>query len=171
MTVIVTKHAIERATKRFNVRINAAEEWIKSRFIGAEFIADVVSDEGKESRLFTKEGVTFLLAPDSDTIITVYKPFNYSVVDKVRKTVKRELEKAQRQARKIERENQIKIAELEVIVANRRLNQLKARSPKVRAIIETQINELNEKITSFKSEIVNAKREMSQVAKGVAAYL
>jgi hypothetical protein len=171
MTVAVTKHAIERAAQRFNVRMNAAEDWIKARFKGAEFISNTILEDGKEGRLFAKGGVAFVLNAVEDIVITVYKPFNYAVADKVRYTVQRELAKAQRKAHNVERANLIKIAELEVEIASRQLNCLKARSPKIRAIIQKKIEDLNAQVDALNDEIINAKREMTNIAKGVAAYL
>lgn len=172
MTVSVTKHAMERAAERFNVRLNAAEDWIKARFRGAKFISDIIADNGDGvRRLFVNDGVMFILAECSDKIITVAKPYKHSVADKVRKTVQRELDKARRQARKVERINSIKIAELELVVANRKLNQLKARSPKVKAIIQGQTDELMTQIDALHGEIIEAKREMTRTAQGVAAFL
>lgn len=171
MKVYVTKHAIERATQRFDVRINAAEDWIRARFRGAKYIANTVLENGREGRLFAKDGVSFVLDQNENKIVTVYKPYNHAVIEKVRATVQRELTKAQRMVRKVERENSLKIAEIEVDLAQCKLRQLRARSPKVRDSIQQKIDSLYTQVDALNSEIIDVKREMTNIAKGVAAYL
>jgi hypothetical protein len=170
--VVVTNHAIERANERFNIPKAKASEWIKSKVRHSEFISITMTDEGKEGRLFAKDGIAFVLNLDRDLVITVYKPFEHQlIVETIKKVALRELRKFERQENKISKINNLTMAELEVEKATCNLDILKSRSQSKKNALQARINAVQMRIEELNNEVISAKREKTNVAKSVAAYV
>jgi len=171
--IAVTQHAIDEAVRDFRVPRQTAEEWIRSNFRKATFIANIISAEGKPTRMFACNRIIFAVAPDEDRVITVY-PANQQrpyIREKVSALVTRELRKIERRERIMERRITLTKAELEVEKAALQLRMLRARSEATRLACQARINAINEYYTQLDGDLRAIRDEKRAVAKTVAAYL
>jgi hypothetical protein len=176
-TYKVTPHAINRAVERLGVSAEQAKNHLTQLMQTAYYNGDTTHPSGTVMRIYDhhKSRTRLIVAPD-DTIITVYKvtdlfdiPEVLSV--KVTELFKRELAKFERIERKLTRSNTLLKAELQVELAELNLRLLRARSQATKNACQARINAINERIAELDEEIIEAKRNKSIIAKGVAAYL
>jgi hypothetical protein len=170
--ITVTRHAIDEAVKDFRVPHRTAEEWIRSNFRKSRFIANIISGEGKPTRLFGYNGIAFAVDPHEDRVITVYPATpQTSVRDRVREMVTRELRKIERRERVLERKIALTKAELEIEKAQLQLRLLRARSEATKLACQARINAINEYFTQLDADLLAVKHEKRAVAKTVVAYM
>ncbi|WP_232696135.1 hypothetical protein [Brevibacillus daliensis] len=170
--VTVTRHAAEEAVKDFRIPQRTAEEWVRSTFRKARFVANIISGEGKPTRLFSHNGIALAVAPEEDRVITVY-PANPSatVRQRVQAMVQRELAKIERREQALLRRNELTKAELTVELAQLQLRLIRARSEATKLASQARINAINEYFTQLDSDLLAVKHEKRAVAKTVAAYM
>ena len=175
--ISVTKHAINRAIQHFRIDRRVAEEWVRSQFRKATFISEIISDDGKPTKLYAFNRIAFAVvdadAGAANLIVTVY-PQNHAVNDiaeRVRKLTERELRKAERKERSVSRQVSVEKAKLTVERARCEYNMIITPS---RAVIEAnkkRIAEIDEKMANLDRMLNEAQREKSAVAKSMVAYL
>lgn len=173
MKISVSAHAIDEAVKDFRVNRKVAEDWIRSNLRKARFIANIVSEEGRPSRLFAKNHITFILAEDSDTVITIY-PSDYTAATirtKVESLVTRELRKVERRESATIKRNQLTRLELNVERAACLLRAEKSRSQSVKLAMQARIAAIDEYLTQLNEDIEKIRHEKRKIAKAVAAYI
>ncbi|WP_103110234.1 hypothetical protein [Brevibacillus reuszeri] len=173
MKISVSAHAIDEAVKDFRVNRKVAEEWIRSNLRKARFIANIVSEEGRPSRLFAKNHITFILEEDTDTVITLY-PSDYtaaSIRTKVENVVNRELRKIERKESATVKRNQLSRLELNVERAACLLRAEKTRSQSVKLAMQARIAAIDEYLTQLNEDIEKIRHEKRKIAKAVAAYI
>lgn len=173
MRVIVTHHAIDKAVSDFGVAQCDADSWIRSNYRQARFIANIVSKEGRPSRLFTKNRITFVVARDSNTIITLYPSEVRSMLlrNKVEDLVTRELRKIERQEATTVRRNHLTRLELSVERAACLLRAEKTRSQAVKMAMQARVKAIDEYFAQLDADIENVRHEKRKIAKAVAAYV
>lgn len=171
--ITVTQHAIDEAVKDFRVPRQTAEEWIRSNLRKARFIADIISAEGRPTRLFGYNRIVFALAPVENCVITVYPADQRrpTIREKVETLVTRELRAIERRERVMERRIALTKAELDVERAQLNLRILRARSPATKLACQARINAINEYYAQLDADLLAVKHEKRAVAKTVAAYL
>lgn len=171
--ITVTAHAVEEAVKDFRVPRKTAEEWVRSNFRKSRFIANIISGEGKPTRLFVHDRVIFALAPDEDRVITVYPADQRrpTIRAKVEAMVIRELNAIERKERILERKITLTKAELDVEKAQIKLRMLRARSEATRLACQARINAIDEYYTQLDADLLAVKHEKRAIAKTVAAYI
>lgn len=165
----VTTHAIQRAVERLGIAEVYAANHLRQLMQTAQFIGYKLS-----GRVFDhyKSG-TRLIVSDNDSIITVYKipveislPFEDEVMEFIRRKYKKNLRKLNAKRRGL----QLQSAELNVELAQLKLNQLKARSPKVREIIAKKIAEISESISILDAEIKRLCKTETKLTNSVESF-
>jgi hypothetical protein len=170
--VTVTRHAVEEAVKDFRVPHRTAEEWVRSNFRRSRFIANIISGEGKPTRLFGYNGIAFAVDPHENRVITVYPATPIvSVRERVREMVAKELRKIERRERVLERKIALAKAELEIEKAQLRLRMLRARSKATKLACQARINAIDEYFTQLDADLLAVKNEKRAIAKTVIAYM
>lgn len=171
--VIVSAHACDEAVKTFRVPRTTADEWIRHKLRQARFIANIISKEGKPSRLFGYQRIAFILADTEEYVITVYdqnSPDN-RLHSKVEAFVLRALKAAERKERAMERRVRIEKARLAVEIAQCRYKMEVTPSAAVVRTNTARIAQFDAKMAELDRELFEAKREKSSLAKSIVAYL
>jgi len=173
MKISVSQHAIDSAVSRFRVDKRVADEWIRSNLRKARFVANIISEEGKPSRLFAKSHITFILADTEDFVLTVYPGDVVAshIREKVESVVMRELRKIERKESATIRRNTIARLELNVERAACILRAEKSRSQSVKLAMKARIAAIDEYLTQLNEDIEKIRHEKRKVAKAVAAYV
>ena len=169
----VTKHAMERAVDRFNVKANQADRWIREKMKQAKHVGNILSGEqGEERRLFVSDGVGFILEPKADRLITCVVPHvNSDLNARIRGIIEKELRKIERQEARITRRNTLAISKLNVQMAECELRLLRARKNESVQAIKEQIETIAFKVAELKAEINDIKAERSKLVYGVSSYV
>jgi exopolysaccharide biosynthesis predicted pyruvyltransferase EpsI len=174
----VTKHAIDRAVERLGVKAEYAANHIVQLMQSAYYQGDTQQSSGKTVKIFDHHKTrTRIVIGDSDTVISVYKFPEIEVVkpaifaDEIKRLIKRQLTKAQREFTRTYRSLEINAAELNIEIAQLRLNHAKARSPKIQASIKAKLDELMTQYTQVEAEIKQASAKFEQIKNGAEAYL
>lgn len=173
MKITVSQHAVDRAIQHFRVDRRVAEEWVRSNAKKAEFIANIMAEDGKPCRLFAFQRITFIFAEVTDFIITLY-PQDFVVTEihaKIRRAVERELAKAERQEKTAVQRYNVERARIKLEQAQCRYRMAVTPSAKVIAANERKIAELADKLAQLDRELTEVKRAKTRVAKSVARYV
>lgn len=173
MKITVSKHAIDRAVQHFRVDRRVAEDWVRSQFRKATYISDIISDDGKPTRLFAFNRIAFAVADAADFIMTIY-PQHHAVTEisqKVRKVIERELRNAERKERSVARRVSVAKAKLAVERAECEYRMTVTPSQAVIAANTARIAQIDEEIAELDRELDEAKRAKSSVAKSLVAYV
>ncbi|PAD72408.1 hypothetical protein [Paenibacillus campinasensis] len=173
MKISVTQHAIDAAISRFRVDRRIAEEWIRSGFRQARFVADIISEEGNPCRLFAGKHVTFILDAREDRVVTIYpsEVRALSVREKVESIINRELRKIERKESATVKRNHLSRLELNVERAACLLRAEKSRSQSVKLAMQARIAAIDEYLTQLNEDIEKIRHEKRKIAKAVAAYV
>lgn len=171
--IAVTQHAIDEAVKDFRVSRKYAEEWIRSNLRKARFIAQVVGEDGNHGRLFGFQRITFVLAANENTVITVYPRHHVTPTlrEKVESIVFRELHKIERLESVTERKHRLIKAELNVEVAQLLLKMERARKESTKLACAARIAAINEYFAQLDEELTQVLKEKAAIAKSVIAYV
>lgn len=171
--IAVSQHAIDRAIQHFRVDRRVAEDWVRSQFRKATFISDIVSEDGKPTRLFAFNRIAFAVADATDFILTCY-PQNHAVTElsqKVRKLIERELRKAERTEQSVARHVSVAKAKLAIERAECEYRMTITPSDAVVRKNRKRISEIDEEITKLDAELLDAKKAKSAVAKSLVAFM
>lgn len=173
MKITVSQHAIDEAIRDFRLDRRIAEEWIRSNVKKALFIANIVGDDGKPSRLFAYQRAAFILADTEDYVITVYRRehANTDLYRRVQTLVGRELSRYERKERATERRVRVEKARLEIEKAECRWRMEMTPSAKVISANTRRIAQIDEKIARLDAELMAARKEKSAIAKSVVMFV
>jgi hypothetical protein len=171
--ISVSQHAIDEAASDFRVDRSVAEDWIRSNLRKAAFVSDIISEGGKPCRLFGFQRIAFILADTADFVITVYprRAVLSGLQSKVQALVLRELRKAERKERSIERKVLVTKAELTVERAQCKYRMTVTPSKAVVRTNTARIAEITAVMAELDRELFDAKKEKSALAKSLVAYL
>ena len=172
--IFVVPHALDRAVEYFGVDRAQAPMYVMDMLRKSSLIdPDVVGEDGNPGRLYAYKRTAFVVARDSDTVITLY-PQEKSpapVLEGVAKVLRAALTAAQRkEAREIKRLN-IRRAELAVERAELELRRLKTGSVNVKEAIAARITEIEAEVAAIETQIFEARREKTTLAKGICAFV
>lgn len=173
MKMTVSEHAKERAVQHLRIDRRVVEDWIRSNVRKAQFISSIVSEEGKECRLFAFQRVAFVLDAIADHVITLY-PRHHAVTElyeKIKRSVMRELVAAERKEKAAEQRFKVESARIEVEKAQCRLRMAVTPSEKVIVANERKIAQLDEELAILERELIEIKREKSSIARSVVMFL
>lgn len=171
--VELTAHAINEAVSKFNVERNQAEKWIRSNIRNARYVGEIVSDDGNPSRLFAARRIVFAVDVKDDKVITLY-PQNQAPSELYEDLLKVALKHAKRSTREIKKarkETAIRIAELNVEIAELRLRKAKTSSRSVAIACDANINARLTEIDELNNELREKESQHRRLMKGVAAYV
>lgn len=171
--ITVSRHAIDEAVKDFRVDRKDAEEWVRANLRKSRFISDIISPEGRPSRVFAYHRIAFILDRAEDVVITVY-PQNSPdsrLHAKVETLIMRELRNAERTERAAIRSAAVEKARLAIEKARCEYAMTVTPSKAVIAANTRKITEIDELITQLDRQVLESKRAKSSVAKALAAYL
>ncbi|MCD9024361.1 hypothetical protein [Cohnella silvisoli] len=172
--IFVVPHALDRAVEYFGVdRAQAPMHVMDLLRKSALLDPDVIAEDGNRGRLFVYKRTAFIVAPNEDTVITLYpqQTAAAAVIDGVQRVLHAALRTAQRkEAREIKRLN-VRKAELAVERAECELRRIKTTSVRVVAQMDERLTEINEEIAEIDTLIYEAKREKTTLAKGLCAYI
>jgi hypothetical protein len=171
--IFVTPHACDEAAKDFGVSRDRAPQFVMAQLRKATFIDNVIGDDGNPGRLFGYQRMAIVVAPDVPTVITVYPRHvpSSAIRDPIEKVLYRALTAAKRkEAREIKRIN-VEIAQLGIERAQCSLRKAKSSSRKVCAVMDVRIAEIDAALRNYAQELYEVRREKSNLAKGIVAYV
>jgi len=172
MSLQITAHAKQRAAQRFDLGSMKPTTWLKKQWARARFVANIVGEDGHPARMFAAGSVVLVVDQSADRIITVYKSTDNELVkNAVRAAAFRVLEKVQRQSKRQQRQLERLRAAIEIELGQRRLELMRARSQTKRLALQARIAALEERLAEMPAELIEAKRSVNSVAKGVARYV
>lgn len=171
--VKVEPHANKRAVERFGVTHDDATRWIREQFSTATFIGDTVDSFGVPGRLYSNGDVVFGVAPGEMRIRTVFKPESRhpELERRVDEFLAKEIRKIDRHVEKLKRESSIKIAELNLEIAQLELCKAKSRSDSVILACEARIRAIGDVIRELEREVNVAIHDRHLALKTKAAYV
>jgi hypothetical protein len=177
--VSLTQHATSRIRERFGVKKrSAAQSWADRHMAKAQYIANVTDKNGVESRMFVSGNISFILDAKADKIITVCDVSNdYHAIQKaemkrkVSAFVRAEIDAIKATAQRSERKFSRTQAELQLELAERKLELLRARAPHRKLALQARINALQARADDMDAEIYATKRECTKSINGAVAYV
>jgi hypothetical protein len=172
--IFVVPHACDRAVEYFGVDRARAPMHVMDLVRKSSLIdPDVIGEDGNNARLFAYKRTAFVVAKDSDTVITLYlqELAPMSVLDGVQKVLARALKAAQRKESREVKRLTVRKAELTVERAECELRRLKTGSITVEAVQSHRLSEIDAEINEIVREIFEVKREKSTLAKGICSFI
>jgi ribosomal protein S8 len=171
--ITVMQHAIDRAVERLRVPKQTAREWIVSNLRKAAFIANIIGEDGRPSRLYAFQRVAFVLADKEDAVLTVYQHHHAvtSIQRKIGALLKRELAAAERKERAVERMVRVEKARLAVEIAQCRYKMELTPSKTVVARNNAMLTQIDAKIAELDGSLLAAKRDKSAIARSLVMYV
>jgi len=169
----IEPHACKRARERFGVENDKAGNWIREQFATSVYIGDTFDKLGNLRRIFSNGSVLIVVNAKELRVHSVYKPErrNREIRHKVTDLVEKEARRIGRKLEKIRRESTIKIAELNVEIAEINLRKVKARSEAVKLACDGRIAALYEEIREFRILLESAEAEWKSAVYTKAAYV
>jgi len=164
MKYSIRRHAVERAVERFGIKPENVANWFNQIMKTATKVSkrddrDVYIHHDKR------------IVVSGNVVITVIERDDITLNSNVVKAVEREIRKAERIHKRLDKELATHIAELSVEQAQLTLNSLKAKSPKVIAAIQTKLDEVNSKVESLKKEREFNESKFTALMESSYAYL
>lgn len=145
MKYTVRRHAVERAVQRFGIKPENVANWFNQIMKTATKVS-----QRDDRDIYVHHDKRIVVS--GNVVITVIDRDDITLNKNVVKAVEREIRKAERVHKRLDKELATIIAELSVEQAQLTLNRLKAKSPKVIASIQTKLDEVAAKIESLKKE-------------------
>lgn len=172
-TVKVEAHANKRAMERFGIPHAQTTKWIREQFSTAVFIGETFDKLGNRRRIFSNGDVLLVVNLNELRIHSVYKPESRhrEIKRKVADLVAREVRRIERKFEKFERESTIKIAELNVELAQVNLRKVKSRSEATCLACDARTAALIDEIREIRIELESAESERRRAIKTKAAYV
>ncbi|MEC0477150.1 hypothetical protein [Bacillus licheniformis] len=131
-------------------------------------------NNGKDARMYSHRGATFMLAVDADVVKTVIPP-NKSYINRIRRKVTNfiaeEITKMSQQiTEEVARIDKFR-DELEEEIAHLEDRLSRARSLSTKLALQSRINAVRMRIDELPAESHELRRELTRTARGVAAYV
>lgn len=171
--VYVSQHAIDRASSRFNVDKAKAEQWIRDNVRKARYVSTILSGDGKTSRLFTFQRVAYILAVDSDHVVTVFEQHHApaELTQRVRKLILAELAKYERKEAVVERTVNVEKSRLAIEIARCNYRMMVTPSKTVIQANTKRLREIENIYAELDAKLTEIRREKTSIAHGLVAYL
>jgi len=172
--IFVVPHALDRAVEYFGIERGQAPMHVMDMLRKSALIdPDVIAEDGNPGRLFAYKRTAFVVARDTDTVITLY-PQEKSpapILEGVAKVLRNALAAAQRkEARELKRLS-VRRAELAVERAECELRKLKTGSVNVAKGAAERIAEIDAEIAGIETQMHEVRREKTTLAKGICAFV
>lgn len=187
----VTKHAAERAVERLGQPTHNAENHLRLLMQSAVFqgvVGNPKSPSGK-SRIFDHypSRTRLIVEYDADLVITVYSMDSIKggaittqtalatqagvLSDAIKATIKRELRKAHATFRRSYRQYNLRLADLNVEIAELFRNKVRCKHPGTQALIQAQIDVLEDEARAVKNAMQTQQDEYRAVETEAKAFL
>jgi Asp-tRNA(Asn)/Glu-tRNA(Gln) amidotransferase B subunit len=152
-------HAREEAMKEFRVERYAADDWIKEQLSYSQFIGSIYAADGKQVRLFGYKRIAFILAADTDLVITIYARH---IVDEALRNPLEELVKSV-----------VKHASARLAVKEKEFKETVGTLRRLRAVASDNevMNCIDEEIKKQEESLHEMRQEHAKLLKGVVAYV
>jgi hypothetical protein len=160
--VRTSQHAREQTVEEFRVPLYEAHDWIIEHLAQAQFIGSIYSTDGKQVRLFGYKRIAFILASETDLVITVYA--RHEVNETLRNPLEELVKSTVRQAtsRLVIREQEGR----ETMAAFQRLYKQAEENNDV-----ALMKYINCEIKKQETRLHSARQEHAKLLKGVVAYV
>ena len=168
-----TKHAREQAVEDFRVNMWEADRWIKDNLVKSQFIGVIYGADGCKVRLFGYQRIAFILAVESDIVITIYARHKVDPIlrNPLEEIVKNAVKTANSRLHEVERETARTKETLGRLreQAAEALDKSKDETSRIHAakIIES----IDEEIRKQDEALFEARQEHAKLMKGVVAYV
>lgn len=171
--IIVSQHAMEKATKEFRINHKLADEWIRSNLRKARFIATIMGESESPTRLFGYQRITFVLNESENHVITVYPRHHVmpTLREKVETVIFRELQKMEKLESATERRHRLLKAERNVERAQLLLKLERVRSENLRLSYQARIQEIDDFTAQLDEDFMKICKDKAVVAKDIVAYI
>ncbi|MGF9711677.1 hypothetical protein [Paenibacillus naphthalenovorans] len=172
--IFVTPHACDRAVEHFGIDRAKAPMYVMDMLRKAALIdPEVIDENGKLGRLFAYRRTAFVVSPHEDTVITLYPQHkaNETVRNPIERLIQRALAAARRKEQRETKRINVKKAELGVERAECVLRLAKTDSAAVSEKMRDRITKIDGEIADLDREIIEIKRERTNIAKSVVAYV
>ncbi|WP_337102384.1 hypothetical protein [Paenibacillus sp. YIM B09110] len=171
--IFVTPHALDEAVKDFGVERAKAPMYVMDHLRKAAFISNIVNEDGRPGRLFGYRRMAFVVAPESDTVITVYPRHNSNptLMESVQRVLIRALKAATRKEHAAEKRIKVAIAQLNVESAECELRKVRSNSISLIASLTERQAEIGRSINEMERELLEIKRETTNLANSVIVFV
>ncbi|ANY67692.1 hypothetical protein BBD42_15375 [Paenibacillus sp. BIHB 4019] len=171
--IFVTPHALDEAVKDFGVERAKAPMYVMDNLRRAAFIAHIVNEDGRPSRLFGYRRMAFVVAPDTATVITVYPRHNVNptLAESVQRVLIRSLKAAARKERAESKRTAVAIATLNVEYAECELRKVRSNSVKTIESMTVRQTEIKREINVMERDLLELRRENTNLANSIIVYL
>ncbi|WP_060207067.1 hypothetical protein [Sporosarcina koreensis] len=172
-------HAKRRAAERLGIAYADAHRQLMNYMQTAVYCGAT-----SNSRIFDhyKSRTRLVLDPDKDVIITVYslddiaeyrgfEPQAGVLTDAIKTTIARELRKAHRTFRRSYRQYTLALADLNVEIAELFRNKVRCKHPGTQALIQSQIDVLEDEAKAIRSAMQTQESEFRAVEEEASIYL
>jgi len=132
----IRRHAVERAVERFGIKPENVANWFNQIMKTATLVS-----KREERDIYVYKDKRIVVS--GSYVITVMDRTDITLNKNVMKAVEREIRKAERLYKSVDKKLATLIAELSIEQAQLTLNKLKAKSPKVIASIQTKLDVVN----------------------------
>ena len=136
MKYSIRRHAVERAVERFGIKPENVANWFNQIMKTATLVS-----KREERDIYVYKDKRIVVS--GSYVITVMDRTDITLNKNVMKAVEREIRKAERLYKSVDKKLATLIAELSIEQAQLTLNKLKAKSPKVIASIQTKLDVVN----------------------------
>lgn len=156
-TVIVTDHAIEQASKRFQLKNNTktkVSEWIRNKYKNSHFKTTIQSERYGIARLFVNNDIGMVIDIHKDVILTIY-PLE------IRKEVKSEIQKfLEQKCKQLTKQCDAKIKSHQRKIAKYEKEKYKLKYDILNVRTQSSYNSIQARINSLDIEIATLMKEL-----------
>lgn len=169
----VSRHAADEAMADFRIPEPESREWIREQLRKAHFIGEIYGENGVKVRLYGYQRIAFIVALESDVVITIYPRH------KVDQILRVPIEKIVRDAVATS-EARVKYAEESAAGAISRLSKGRFRAEErlsaaesdiARKEINAWIADMDNMLADEAKDIEAARMDHARLLKGVVAYV
>ncbi len=173
--IVMTKHANQRASERFQFNKEKAIEYFREQLKKATRIGKVVDEGGNEGYLYGIDQIAIIVSIDLKEIKTVYRKGSVSVYEPIRNTL---CELHKKELRKLERKEQTCLKRLTVYKYESAIEKseleyriYKTKSPSIKMVCKARIKALDERLVELENEIDQIKKNRNLVAKSLVSVI
>ena len=166
----LTAHALTKVTERHGVNRAQAQAWTNERMETAEYVCNMLSDDGNYCRMFNAKGIVFYADLLDDVIVTTHKAqMPPPAAPVIAAAALRELRRKEIAVLKAEEAALSERTPLERESITLRLALARTRSEARRNALTARINAIESRMREISAGLTREHRELAQLARGYAA--
>lgn len=160
--ITVTLHAKDQAVEDFRIASYDAERWIIDTLVKSQFIGMVYGDNGQPVRLFGYQRIAFILAEQTDVVITVYARHKVDAAlrNPLEEIVRTTVRTANERLATVEASTKKSIASLRGLRREAERNEC-----------DSMLSKIDSAIKVHERDLHDARQEHARLLKGVVAYV